>query len=241
MNRITKYIWRVLLLAPFVFAFAVAVYVNNDYKIDNLNYSDNPKDNKQKIDQDYINKNKECLAAYEKQKEYLDNETLSQKFTFDKYKSIYSEPKTLKELDLNFSKTAREFRTYIGFQLGDKVDFDGKYTIVGVGMTGWDGPTWIVDRTNGKAYEFPYQHYYFSLDYRKDSNLIIINSKEKIKEMHDTRECFYLNITTKNDEILGAYDLVPHYLLWENNQFKYLGPEEYTPAINYFWEGYFNK
>ena len=237
MDKIIKYGWCVLIIVPLAFAFFA--YKNNGYKIDNLNYSDNPKDNKQKIDQDYINKNKECLAAYEKQKEYLDNETLSQKFTFDKYKSIYSEPKTLKGLDLNFSKTAREFRTYIGFQLGDKVDFDGKYTIVGVGMTGWDGPTWIVDRTNGKAYEFPYQHYYFSLDYRKDSNLIIINSKDKIKEMHDTRECFYLNITTKNDEILGAYDLVPHYLLWENNQFKYLGPEEYTPAINYFWESYF--
>ena len=219
----------------------VGVAVNMVWKSNNPIYSGNFKERKQEIDQDYINKNKECFSAYKKQKEYLDNETLSKEFTFDKYKSIYSEPKILKELDLNFSKTAREFRTNIGFQLGDKVDFDGKYTIVGVGMTGWDGPTWIVDRTNGKAYEFPYQHYYFSLDYRKDSNLIILNSKEKIKEMHDTQECFYLNITTKDDEILGAYDLVPHYLLWENNQFKYLGPKEYTPAINYFWESYFKE
>ena len=190
----------------------VGVAVNMVWKSNNPIYSGDFKERKQEIDQDYINKNKECFSAYEKQKEYLDNETLSKEFTFDKYKSIYSEPKILKELDLNFSKTAREFRTNIGFQLGDKVDFDGKYTIVGVGMTGWDGPTWIVDRTNGKAYEFPYQHYYFSLDYKKDSNLIIINSKEKIKEMHDEQECFYLNITTKDDEILGAYDLVPHYL-----------------------------
>src|SRR3989338_1373005 len=219
----------------------VGVAVNMVWKSNNPIYSGDFKERKQEIDQDYINKNKECFSAYEKQKEYLDNETLSKEFTFDKYKSIYSEPKILKELDLNFSKTAREFRTNIGFQLGDKVDFDGKYTIVGVGMTGWDGPTWIVDRTNGKAYEFPYQHYYFSLDYKKDSNLIIINSKEKIKEMHDTHECFYLNITTEDDEILGAYDLVPHYLLWENNQFKYLGPKEYTPAINYFWESYFKE
>ena len=219
----------------------VGVAVNMVWKSNNPIYSGDFKERKQEIDQDYINKNKECFSAYEKQKEYLDNETLSKEFTFDKYKSIYSEPKILKELDLNFSKTAREFRTNIGFQLGDKVDFDGKYTIVGVGMTGWDGPTWIVDRTNGKAYEFPYQHYYFSLDYKKDSNLIIINSKEKIKEMHDEQECFYLNITTKDDEILGAYDLVPHYLLWENNQFKYLGPKEYTPAINYFWESYFKE
>ena len=219
----------------------VGVAVNMVWKSNNPIYSGNFKERKQEIDQDYINKNKECFSAYKKQKEYLDNETLSKEFTFDKNKSIYSEPKILKELDLNFSKTAREFRTNIGFQLGDKVDFDGKYTIVGVGMTGWDGPTWIVDRTNGKAYEFPYQHYYFSLNYRKDSNLIILNSKEKIKEMHDTQECFYLNITTKDDEILGAYDLVPHYLLWENNQFKYLGPKEYTPAINYFWESYFKE
>ena len=219
----------------------VGVAVNMVWKSNNPIYSGDFKERKQEIDQDYINKNKECFSAYEKQKEYLDNETLSKEFTFDKYKSIYSEPKILKELDLNFSKTAREFRTNIGFQLGDKVDFDGKYTIVGVGMTGWDGPTWIVDRTNGKAYEFPYQHYYFSLDYKKDSNLIIINSKEKIKEMHDEQECFYLNITTKDEEISGAYDLVPHYLLWENNQFKYLGPKEYTPAINYFWESYFKE
>lgn len=241
MVKIIKYGWWVLIIVSLGFAFRV--YVNNGYKINGSSYSDNLKDKKQEIDQDYINKNKECFTAYEKQKEYLDNETLSKEFTFDKNKSIYSEPKILKGLDLSFSKTAREFRTNIGFQLGDKVDFDGKYTIVGVGMTGWDGPTWIIDRTNGKAYEFPYQHYYFSIDYRKDSNLIIINSKEKIKEMHDTQECFYLNITPKYeyDHILGAYDLVPHYLLWENNQFRYLGPKEYTPVINYFWENYFKE
>lgn len=216
-EKITKYEWLILII--FSLLFILVPYLNNIYK------------------------NKECFAAYEKQKKYLDNETLSKEFTFDKYKSIYSEPEILRGLYLNFSKTAREFRTSIGFYLGDKIDFDGKYTIVGVGMTGWDGPIWIVDRTNGKAYEFPYQHYYFSIDYKKDSNLIIINSKEKIKEMHDEQECFYLNITSRYDydEILGAYDLVPHYLLWKNNQFIYLGPKEYTPVINYFWEGYFKK
>ncbi len=236
-NKIIKYGWWALIKTPLVFAFGV--YVNNGYKIDNSNYSSNLENPKKEIDQDYINKNKECFDAYKKQKEYLDKETFSKEFTFDKYKSIYSEPEILKGLDLNFSKTAREFRTSIGYQLGNEVDFDGKFTIVGVGMTGWDGPVWIVDRINGKAYEFPYQHYYFSLDYRKDSNLIIINSKDKIKEMHDTQECFYLNLSKEDKEILGAYDLVPHYLLWENNQFRYLGPKEYTPAINYFLEDYF--
>ena len=45
-------------------------------------YSDNLKDKKQEIDYDYIDKNKECFTACKKQKEYLDNETLSKEFTF---------------------------------------------------------------------------------------------------------------------------------------------------------------
>ena len=64
MNKITKYSWWALMIIFFAVAFGV--YVNNDYKINNSSYSDNLKDKKQEIDQDYINKNKECFAAYEK-------------------------------------------------------------------------------------------------------------------------------------------------------------------------------
>jgi len=185
---------------------------------------------------------KECLEGYKKQKEYLDNETLSKEITFDKYKTSFFEPKSLADLDLDFSKTARTFRTAVGDQLYKYgVDFDGKYTITSVGMTGWDGPVWIVDRTNGRAYEFPYHHYGFSLKFQKDSNLIIVNSREDLEEIHRTQECYYLNVETKDGEYLLGYDLITQYFLWEDNKLKYLGPEEYKPSFNSFWDGYFKN
>ncbi len=183
------------------------------------------------------NRDGECSKEYKIQRKYLNKDTSSVEFTFDKYKTANSSPEILKNLDLNSSKTAKEFRSSINSQLKDKVDFDGKYTMVGVGMTGWDGPVWIVDRLDGKAYEFPYHHYHFSLDYDKNSNLIVVNSKDRIKEMHEIHGCSYLNIT--GDVISGAYGMRPHYFLWEDGQFKYLGPDNYIPSKNTFWEGYF--
>ncbi|MFA7191764.1 MAG: hypothetical protein WC089_00480 [Candidatus Paceibacterota bacterium] len=185
------------------------------------------------------NRDGECSPEYKIQRKYLNKDMSSLEFNFDKYKTKNSRPETLKSLDLNYSKTAKEFRTSIIYQLKDEIDFDGKYTVVGTGMTGWDGPVWIVDRSNGKAYEFPYHHYRFSLDYSKDSNLIVVNSKERIKEMHEIHGCSYLNIM--EDIVRGAYDLRPHYFVWEDGEFKYLGPQSYTPNKNPFWGDYFNN
>jgi hypothetical protein len=179
-----------------------------------------------------------CHEKYKEQERYLRGETLSEQFTFDKYPTKNTEPKELSELDLNSSRTARKFRTAISQQL-NTVDFDGKYTIVGVGMTGWDGPVWIIDRTNGKAYEFPYHHYYFSLSYQENSNLLIVNSESYIKEMRRTQECYYMSITRKKDEMFMGYDLIPQYFLWTGDKFEYLGPSNVTPESNAFWEYYF--
>jgi hypothetical protein len=185
------------------------------------------------------NRDGECSPEYKIQRKYLNKDRSSLEFNFDKFKTKNSSPEILKSLDLNYSKTAREFRTSIGHQLNNEIDFDGKYTVVGTGITGWDGPVWIVDRSNGRAYEFPYHHYRFSIDYRKDSNLIVVNSKERIKELHEIHGCSYLNIM--EDIVRGAYDLKPHYFIWQDGEFKYLGPLSYTPNKNPFWEDYFKK
>ncbi len=226
-------IWILILVVLFFVWLRITV---KDNRVTPKNSTDSAVESNQK------NADEECLNGYKKQDEYLASESLSKEFTFEKYKTKYVEPKTLSNLDLNSRKTAKMFRSGINDQLDSKeVNFDGKYNIVGVGMTGWDGPIWIIDRTNGKAYEFPYHNYRFSLTFQKGSNLIILSSKEDIKETRSTQRCFYLNIIPEGeDPPFRGYDLIPQYFLWENNQLIYLGPKEYQPLINPFWDQYFN-
>jgi len=180
-----------------------------------------------------------CLEKYLSQMKYLDNETLSEEFTFDKYKTNYPEPKVLSNLDLNFSETARRFRTSIGDQLSKKgVNFDGKYTIVGSGLTGWPGFDWIVDRETGEAYEFPYIDL---LRFEKDSNLIILNMKSDIKIASYYEGQYDCSFWGLGGYDVMAYELIPHYFLWEGNKLIHLGPKEFNPIINWFWSNYFNN
>ena len=37
---------------------------------------------------------------------------------------------------------------------------------------------------------------------------------------------------------IKIYDLIPHYFLWENNKLRHLGPKEYEPLLDLFWESY---
>ena len=180
-----------------------------------------------------------CLQKYIEQKKYLDTETLSEEFTFEKYPTKHSEPEILEGLDLDFSKTARYFRTTIGEQLlEDGVSFDGKYTIAGTAMTGRGSTYWIVDRTNGKAYQIPYTG--LSMKYSKDSNLIILNSKPGIIDLFYIEEYNEYNCWSyiEGGRSIMVYDAIPHYFLWEDNKLRHLGPKEYEPLKDLFWENY---
>lgn len=179
----------------------------------------------------------ECSNALSKQSQYLETEILSEKYFFEKYpvNDVFIVQPV--DLDINSEKSAREFRTMLRQELQEKgVNFAGHYSIVSVGMTGWGDNYWIIDRSNGKAYIFPYISY--GLDFRKDSNLIIMDSKPLIQKA--LAEGKYYNDLC-SDWGFGAQevpysDLRPFYFLWEDNRLKLLGPTSIKPPISRFWD-----
>ena len=184
---------------------------------------------------------KECANAVSVQDQYLENEKLSEKFTFEEYKIGNIFTTTPADLDINSNLFAREFRTMLRRGLEEGVNFAGHYSIVSVGMTGWGDNYWIIDRSNGKAYTFPYIGY--GLDFRKDSNLIILDSKSVITQAFEEIKpyggvCYPHGIGAQG---IMYTDLRPFYFLWDNNNLKLLGPTEIKPPINKFWVEYFRN
>ncbi len=182
----------------------------------------------------------QCSKGVLDQLAYFENETLSGKFTFEKYKVLdllTSEPR---DLDIKSSRYANEFRTNIRLDLAEVgVNFAGHYSIVSVGMTGYPSSNYyLVDRANGKAYIFPYGT--FQLDFRKDSNLIIMNPKQVflglIKNSQGPEQYCDPRSSWRDNDV-GAR---PFYFLWEDNHLKLLGPTDMAPPINDFWESWFN-
>lgn len=177
-----------------------------------------------------------CKNDLKEQEDYLNKETLSSLYTFDKYTVISTDDKFAPHaLDANSSKYAREFKTKLREQLlTAEVNFARNYAIVAVGMTGWGNNYWIVNRRNGQAFEFPYHAY--SLEFDVNSNLIIMNSKESIiKLLAENPEggCYFLNQEKVSE-------LRPFYFKWENEQLVLLAPidNKITPSVNQFWIDY---
>lgn len=127
-------------------------------------------------------------------------------------------------LDINSNKFAKRFRTRLREDLKKQgVNFAGSYSIVTVPMTGWGKNYFIIDRKNGKAYLFPYHA--VKLDFKKDSNLILMNPKSLIMQIDS---CLPLGQQT-------AHDLRSFYFLWKNNQLVLIGPKDKTPPPNEMW------
>jgi hypothetical protein len=183
-----------------------------------------------------LDKNDICASKIIEQIEYLKSENLSKLITFDKY-AVPLFSGQLKDLDILSSNSAKLFRTAIKEQLKNSdVNFAGYYTIISIGMTGWGDNYWIINRKNGKAFEFPYQAGFIS--FKKDSNLIILNPKDKILEFMKNSDSYF-------DVCLGGlffpryYELRPSYILWENNKVKVIdNPDNTKPIENPFWFNY---
>jgi hypothetical protein len=186
---------------------------------------------------DALDTSDECLRDIVRQVRYLQAETLAEHFTFDKYLVRDTLKRPSADLDISRSKTARAFRTKIRQELQEQgVNFAGKYSLVGVGMTGWGENRWIVDRTNGKAYNFPYLAE--SIQFRKDSRLIIVEPRDiilsKLKSTTEPHEnCYFIYGK------LRQMDLRPFYFEWKNDRLVLLGPKDIPPPVNDFWRDYF--
>lgn len=172
-----------------------------------------------------------CIEKIKEQKTYLQNETLANTETFEKYKTNHALSSIPADLNINSNKFANKFRTSIRLGLEDGVNFAGTYTIVDVGMTGNGSNYYIIDRKNGNAYTFPYFTDY--LEFKKDSNLLIMNPKKELLGIingadNESDLCFY-----ENQQWFP--DLRPFYFLWENNQLTLIGPQNIELPLNQFW------
>jgi hypothetical protein len=186
-----------------------------------------------------VDKNDTCGMKVLAQLKMLREETSDQEFTFEKFAVSHEEVANPAPIDLRTSRSAREFKTKLTESVtAAGINFAGHYTIGEVGMTGWGRNYWIVDRRNGRTYEFPFKPHH--LDFRPDSRLVIMDSKESImNEMRSTEDwrfmCAYRNLGTPS----FYYDLFPVYLEWKNNEWKVLAPKNSTPLKNVFWKEYF--
>lgn len=187
----------------------------------------------------------QCAKDTAAQQEYLAKETFSKTYTFDAYPVPLPRYAGLRGLDPNSSSFAAGFKTKIDQELAKPENkapnFAGYYSIVSVGMTGWGENYWIIDRRTGEAYEFPYHAQ--SLEFKQDSKLLIMNSKESIQDIliehmiagagDDARpHCDYLN-----QELVT--DLRPFYFEWRDGILVLLAPTDIRPAVNGFWVEYF--
>jgi hypothetical protein len=190
---------------------------------------------------DKITDNPDCVQKIKQQLSYLNNEHLSDSFTHDKFSVSDSLTTAPKDVNTASLRSAAEFKTRLHEELKKEgVNFAGHYSLVAVGMTGWGANYWIIDRRNGKAYEFPYKATYIS--FRKNSNLIILNPKEGImdamRNMYDyTENCAYI----ANGYASLHTDLRPFYFVWKNNKLELLGPKNIQPPMNTFWKDYFGN
>lgn len=174
-----------------------------------------------------------CEQALAEQQKYLEGDTYAQQYTFEKYRTAPESNFQVYPLDPNSSRYASEFRTKLKDALNETgINFAGHYSLVSVGMTGWGQNYWIVDRTNGHAYEFPY--YAASMEFEKDSSLIVMNSKDSIQALlaqQPEGSCYFLNQQQVSD-------LRPFYFEWKNNTLTQLAPPTLQAPVNMFWIDY---
>ncbi len=182
----------------------------------------------------------ECTAKIQEQKAYLASENtlaLSKEFTFDKYPVQKVTIDYLAPLDASSSRSASAFRTKLTEALEKTgTNFAGHYAIVSVGMTGWGDNYWIIDRTTGKAYEFPYKAVH--LDFNRNSTLIIMDSKLSIEADLATLSN-PLDACAHMGGPLRLVDLRPTYLEWNLAEKGLVILDDSNPPLNTFWDDYF--
>jgi hypothetical protein len=179
-----------------------------------------------------------CMAAVRRQLALLRDDTLSERIRPGDYPAELPLRSPPAPLDVSSLRSAREFRTKLGAALETAgVNFSGHYSIVEVGMTGWGPNYWIVDRRNGRAYEFPYKAVY--MDFAPESRLIVMDSKSRImsalRNMAEPQESCALMGARRHSE------LRPFHFQWRNNRLEQVAPASPAAPINEFWSEYFGK
>jgi len=137
--------------------------------------------------------------------------------TFPEYPVLdrYSGP--IAPVDEDSHGVAKRFYSYHKAALEKGVTFAGKYTISEWAFTGWGIMFAVVDVETGTVYPFPYT-VDWDFSYQADSNLIVINPIDSMPQF-----------THAGDVDCNARwypEMKTYYFLFENGQFKLLGPED---------------
>ncbi len=132
-------------------------------------------------------------------------------------------------MDEESHAVAKRFYSYHVAALEKGVTFAGKYTISDWAYTGIGQMFAVVDVETGKVYPFPYV-VDWDFDYRSDSNLIIINPIESMPDFDDFTDDADLSCDTKWYSNMKTY-----YFVFENNEFKLLGPEDLSGLQTSNW------
>jgi hypothetical protein len=182
----------------------------------------------------------ECRTAILMQRAYLQTEVLSKTETFDKYKIENVYKGKLRAFNPESNDVLAEFVTTINNQIKNKgVDFAGKYTIFEVGMTGLGTSYGMIDRTNGNGYYFMFKPTFLS--HVSTSTLLIGNSKNMIIDFANSMDNVTDMCSSIGDGSNFYTDARPFYLTMENDEIKYIGPDDAQPPMDLLWREYITK
>ncbi|MCB1215415.1 MAG: hypothetical protein KDK66_08065 [Deltaproteobacteria bacterium] len=169
-----------------------------------------------------------CFKELKAQQKSIKKDSLAKSENFEKYpvQKILKTPPL--KINVKSNPFAKEFRTILHQEVKEKgINFAGRYSLVELAMTGWGKSHFIIDGKNGQVYLFPY--YAVSLDFRKDSHLIVMNPKSFLKTI---TSCLPMGQQE-------AYNLRSFYFLWKDNQLTLIGPKDISPPANQMWTEYF--
>jgi hypothetical protein len=127
-------------------------------------------------------------------------------------------------LDEDSHAVAKRFYSYHVAALEKGVMFGGRYAMSDWAFTGLGQMFAVIDVETGRVYPFPYV-VDWEFDYRPDSNLIIINPKDMVPEFDKLDGNADVSCDVKWFDNMKTY-----YFVFENNEFRLLGPED-TPGL----------
>lgn len=160
--------------------------------------------------------------------QYYKNEFRNAKVygTFEEYPVTETYTGPIATVDEESGGVAKRFYTHHKNALAGGVNFAGKYAISDWGFTGWGQMFAVVDVETGAVYPFPYA-VDWEFDFRPDSNLIVINPIEAVPEFTNNGD---YSCETPQYSRMKSY-----YFVFENNEFRLLGPEDISGLNRNGW------
>ena len=127
---------------------------------------------------------------------------------------------------------AKRFYSYHVAALEKGVTFAGKYTISDWAYTGVGQMFAVIDVETGDVFPFPYV-VDWEFDFKPDSNLIVVNPKDSVPAFDKLDGTADVSCDVKWFD-----DMKTYYFVFENNEFKLLGPDDTSGLATSSWLSY---